>query len=309
MFVINEGNYNSGNGSLSFYSTENNTIYNDIFSGINNRDLGDIPFFFAVDDTVGYLVVNNSGTIEKVDMKSMESIETVTGLATPRQMVIYNKKGYVGSLFTNKITIIDLESFSVEGQIDIGCPAEALVLSGSTLFASHWSGGSKIVAIDLSTNLTLGNVTTGMEPESMVLDKNNKLWVLCTGGWNNEEIPQICRINTSTLAVEESFPFRTNTDNPSSLSINAGGDTLYYIDLGIRRMPITATSLPATALVEAGTSLFYKVAPAPSKGWFFVADAVDYTSAGRLLIYNKNGELIDNENTGIIPAFMCFSEK
>jgi hypothetical protein len=307
VFIINEGNFQSGNGSLSFYNFNNGTIYNDLFMGKNSRALGDVPEFLAVDGTTGYIVVNNSETIEKINMTTMESLGTVTGLSSPRQMVIYNGKGYVSSLNANYINIIDLSDFTLKDPIMTGYTTEALVLSGSTLFAANWSGGSQVVAIDLTDN-TLKSIPTGMEPESMVLDKNDKLWVLCTGGWNNEEIPQICIINTSTMEVESSLKFRTVYDNPSSLTINKGRDTLYYIDEGIRRMPITATELPSEVLVSAGSSLFYKVAPAPWKGMFCVTDAIDYNQTGRLLIYNKNGNIIDTEYAGIIPGFMRYTE-
>jgi hypothetical protein len=308
VFVVNEGNYMSGNGSLSFYNLENGTIYNDLFNEKNNRLLGDIPEFIAVDGSVGYIVVNNSGTIEKIDMNSMESLGTITDLNSPRQMVIYNGKGYVSSLYSTKITVIDLSSFSVDTQIEIGCTSEALVVSGSTLFAANWSGGSKVVALNLSTNSVIKSITTGMEPESMVLDKNGKLWVLCTGGWNNEEIPRFSIINISTLEVESSLAFRNVSDNPSCLTINSGMDTLYYIDEGIRRMPVTATQIATTVLAQAGTSLFYKVAPVPWKGMFCVTDAVDYTQTGRLLVYDKNGTLVDTEYAGIIPGYMHYAE-
>jgi hypothetical protein len=308
VFVVNEGNYMSGNGSLSFYNLENGTIYNDLFNAKNNRLLGDIPEFIAVDGSVGYIIVNNSGTIEKIDMNSMQSLGTITDLISPRQMVIYNGKGYVSSLNSTKITVIDLSSFSVDTQIEIGCTSEALVLSGSTLFAANWSGGSKVVALNLSTNSVIKSITTGMEPESMVIDKNGKLWVLCTGGWNNEEIPRFSIINISTLEVESSLAFRTVSDNPSCLTINSGMDTLYYIDEGIRRMPVTATQIATTVLAQAGTSLFYKVAPVPYKGMFCVTDAIDYTQTGRLLVYDKNGTLVDTEYAGIIPGYMHYAE-
>jgi len=308
VFVVNEGNYLSGNGSLSFYNLENGIIYNDLFNSKNARMLGDIPEYLAVDGSIGYIVVNNSGTIEKIDMNSMESLGTITDLNSPRQMVIYNSKGYVSSLYSTKIIVINLSTFSVEKQIEIGCTSEALAIEGNTLFAANWSGGSKVVALNLTTDAIIKSITTGMEPESMVIDKNGKLWVLCTGGWNNEEIPRFSIINTSTLEVESSIPFRTVSDNPSCLTINSGLDTLYYIDEGIRRMPVTATQIATTVLAGEGTSLFYKVAPVPFKGMFCVTDAIDYSQTGRLLVFDKNGNLVDTEYAGIIPGFMHYME-
>lgn len=308
LFILNEGNFQAGNGSLSFYSTENGSIYNNLFHGVNNRDLGDVPMHIAVDGNAGYVIVNNSGTIEKIDMETLESLGTVTGLNSPRQMVIYNGIGYVSSIYSNYITMIDLSDFTVmDENIDLGCSSEALVISGSRLFAANYMGGSKVVVVDLTDNTIEDEITTGKEPESMVLDKNNKLWVLCTGGWN-VETGKICIINTSTLIVEDDLSFSTVAEYPSSLTINSGGDTLYYINNGVYRMPVTAEALPSAALVSSGSSLFYKVAPAPWKGLFCVTDAVDYVQAGKLLVYNKNGELIDTESAGIIPGCMHYSE-
>lgn len=307
LFILNEGNFNAGNGSLSFYSMENGSISNDLFTGINKRALGDIPSFFAIDDTVGYIIVNNSGTIEKIDMKTMESIGTVTGLNSPRQMVIYNGTGYVSSLYSSKITLINLTDFTIESQIDLGCTSDALVISGSTLFAANYYQGNKVMAVNLIDN-TILEIATGIEPESMVLDKENNLWVLCTGGWNNEA-GQLFSINTSTLSTEKTLTFSSVEEYPTSLSVNSGGDTLYYINNGIYRMPIDATVLPSEALVESGTNLFYKVASAPIKGMFFATDAADYVQTGHLLIFNKDGEVIDTEGTGIIPGFMLYSGK
>jgi len=41
--------------------------------------------------------------------------------------------------------------------------------------------GNSIRVIDLETEQVIRTITTGLEPESMVLDCNGKLWVLCTG--------------------------------------------------------------------------------------------------------------------------------
>lgn len=308
LFILNEGNFLAGNGSVSFYSPDSAKIYNDLFSATNNRLLGDIPTYLAVRGDRGYIIVNNSGTIEEVDIHNMHSIKTLTKLSSPRQMAIYNGKGYVSSLSSEYIYIIDLEHLSLSDSIKVNSTTESLIVAGGRLFAAHWAGGSDIVVVDLSDNSVETTIQTGMEPESMVLDKNGKLWVLCTGGYMNEEIPRIIRINTATLSVESEMLFRTNTDCPSSLAINNGGDTLYYIDEGIRRMTITASSLPSTVLVPANGRLLYKLAAAPWNGAIYATDAVDYQQKGNLLVFDKSGNNTDEEQAGIIPGFMYFTE-
>ena len=303
-FILNEGNYLAGNGSVSFYSSETNEIHNDLFTAQNGRALGDIPSFLAVDGDRGFIIVNNSGTIEVVSMITMESLATVTGLNSPRQMVIRGRKGYVSSLSSNEVTVIDLDMMEISGYFNIGCTSEAMTISGDKLFTAFWSGGNRIVVTDLATEEVITTITVGLEPESMVLDSNNRLWVLCTGGWNGEEIPRLVRINTVTYEKEAEMFFRTVADNPSSLTANAAGDTLYFLDEGVRRMPVTASGLPSEAYIPAGARLFYKLAAGPG-GQIAVTDAIDYQQTGDFLVYNSKGELADSEQAGIIPGFMC----
>ncbi len=307
-FILNEGNYLAGNGSLSFYSFETKEIYDNLFSARNERPLGDIPTFMAVEGDRAFIIVNNSGTVEVIDLNTMESLGTITGIVSPRQMVIRDRKAYVSSLMSDLIYIVDIDNLVVTGTVDIGCNSEALVISGNRLFAANWSGGDKITVVNLTENSVETEINTGLEPESMVLDRNNRLWILCTGGYMNEEIPRIMKINALTLAVEDEFEFRTVSDNPSSLIVNSGGDTLYYIDEGVRRMTVTTDALPENAFIGTGGRLFYKLAASPWNGMIMVTDAIDWQQKGDLLIYNRNGALVDTEQCGIIPGFIRFKE-
>jgi len=306
-FLLNEGNYLAGNGSLSFYSTETRKIYNDLFTTENERALGDIPSYMAVDGDRGFIIVNNSGTIEVVDMRTMESLATITGLNSPRQMAISSRKGYVSSLYSTAVSVIDLDKLEIAGSFDLGSTSEAMVIADGKLFSACWSGGNTVVVTELETEEVITSVTVGLEPESMVLDKSGKLWVLCTGGWNGEEIPRLVKINTVTCEKETEIFFRTAGDNPSSLIANKAGDTLYFLDEGVRRMPVTASVLPSEAFIAAGERLFYKLAAGPG-GQVVVTDAIDYQQKGDLLVYNSRGILEDTEKAGIIPGFMFFMQ-
>jgi hypothetical protein len=152
----------------------------------------------------------------------------------------------------------------------------------------------------------IASVTTGLEPESMVVDKNGMLWVLCTGGYMNEEVPRIMKISTASLDIESEMLFRTVTDNPSSLTINMEGDTIYFIDDGIRRMSVTSSTLPSETFIDTGGRLFYRLAASGMTGKIYATDAIDYQQKGDLLIYDSKGVLTDSEQAGIIPGYMFF---
>ena len=67
VFILNEGNFKSGNGSLSFFSYDSSKLYNNTFLSINQRPLGDVPYSMNIGGSRAYIVVNNSGKIEVVD--------------------------------------------------------------------------------------------------------------------------------------------------------------------------------------------------------------------------------------------------
>jgi len=303
-FILNEGNFMAGNGSLSFYSLETGEIYNELFKTMNNRPLGDVPTFIATDGTTGYIIVNNSGTLEAVDMLIMESLGTVTGLSSPRQMAISGRKGYVTSIASNELTVIDLDLMEISGHIDIGCTSEAVLISGGKLFTSNWVAGDRIVVVNLETEEIVTSVTAGTEPESMVFDKNGKLWVLCTGGYM-QDLPKLVRINSVTYEKEAEMIFGSVSDYPASLTVNGTGDTLYWLHEGVRMMPVSSPSLPDDTFIASGERLFYDLGTGPG-GRIFVTDAIDYQQKGDLLIYDSRGVLEDIEQAGIIPGFMRF---
>ncbi|MBE9492541.1 MAG: hypothetical protein IMY70_06625, partial [Bacteroidetes bacterium] len=66
VYIINEGNFNVGNGSITFFNKEKNKIFHNIFQSANDRPLGDIPNSMTIHGSLGFILVNNSGTIEIV---------------------------------------------------------------------------------------------------------------------------------------------------------------------------------------------------------------------------------------------------
>src|SRR5665648_62997 len=84
VFILNEGNFRWGNGSLSFYSYDSSKIYNDLFHTINGRPLGDVPNSMKTIGDKAYIVVNNSGKIEVINSNTLESLTTINGLISPR---------------------------------------------------------------------------------------------------------------------------------------------------------------------------------------------------------------------------------
>jgi YVTN family beta-propeller protein len=307
VFIINEGNFTAGNGSLSFYSFDSLKIYNDLFENVNGRPLGDVPNSMELKNNLAYVIVNNSGKIEVIKKSTLESVKTISGIISPRNIAFASStKAYVTSMYSDSLVIVNLEDNSISGYINLRRSSESIVISGDKAFAANWVGGSEIMVINTVNDKVVDSISVGIEPESMVLDKNGILWVLCNGGWAREHYAEFDGINTATNEVVQKITFPSKQSSPACLRINSGGDTLYYLETGVRRMSVTASALPADPLIPESGHYFYKLGINPVNSDIFVTDAVDYQQNGHFLHYKGNGTFVKSFDAGIIPGSMCF---
>lgn len=306
VFIVNEGNFNSGNGSLSFYSFDSLKIYNDIFSSVNHKPLGDVPYSMFINDLKAYIVVNNSGKIEVTDINTLKGKGTISGLNSPRNLLFINSsKAYVTSLWSQDISILNLSDNTISGSIKLRRSSEAILSVGEKAFVSCWVSGNEVMVINTSNDEVVDSITVGQEPESMVLDRSDRLWVLCSGSYTGEYYPELICINTSSDQVEKSFTFPSKQQYPSTLRINGTGDTLYYIDNGIWKMGIGSASLPESPLVPSSGRIFYKMGIDNVMNQIYATNVVDYQERGYLLRITTGGIIIDSVRTDIIPGSVC----
>ncbi len=307
IFLLNEGNFMGGNGSISFYSYDSLKIFNNLFAGINGRPLGDVPNSLAISGERIYVVVNNSGKIEVIDKNNLESVATISKLKAPRNIgIISSAKAYVTSLYSDSITVLDLTNNTVSGHINIKKTSEAIAVIRNRAYVSNWVGGNKIFVLDTDNNKVIDSVEVAMEPESLVIDKDKNLWVLCNGGWKREYSAELISVNTSTNEIAKRLVFPDRNSSPSCLQIDGSGSTLYFLSSGIFKLKTDASAIPLTPFIPQSGRYFYKLGINPVNGDIVTTDAADFQQNGQLLIYKNNGELSVSAKAEIIPGMMIF---
>lgn len=307
VFILNEGNFTWGNGSLSFYSYENGLIYNDVFQKVNERPLGDVPNSMIINGEKAYIVVNNSGKVEVVNKNTLVSIATISGLKSPRNLAfVSSTRAYVTSIYSDSVTILNLTENSISGYINIRRSSESIIVSGNKAFISNWVGGKEVIVIDITNNKVADSIQVGVEPESMALDRNKMLWVLCNGGWERNNYAELDQINTTSNRVEKKLIFSSKLASPSCLAVNGTGDALYYLENGVNIVNLAYPFIPASPLIPQSDRLFYKLGIDPMYNYIIVTDAVDYKKTGFVHVYQNDGTLINSSSAGIIPGLMCF---
>ncbi len=306
-FIVNEGNFGWGNGSLTYFSYDSLKVYSNIFKAVNSRPLGDVPFSMMVHNDNIYIVVNNSEKIEVIDRRSLESKKTIAGFISPRQIAVTGeKKAYVTSIYSDSIRILDLSENRISGYINIENTSEAIVVHGQKAFIANWIGGRKVFVVDTGSDQVIDSVEVGIEPESMALDKNGMIWVLCNGGWTRDNFAELICLNPQTHALTRRYTFPSKTDSPLNLISDSDGDTLLFIDGGIKCMDINSTELPSSVFIDQADNLFYRMAVNPVNGNIVATDALDYQQQGNFMIFSRKGIFISEYQAGLIPGNICF---
>lgn len=327
VFITNEGNFTYGGATLSYYSPEAKHVENELFYRANAMKLGDVAQSMVVRDGIGWVVVNNSHVVFAIDAETMREVGRIIDLPSPRYMCFASdEKAYISQIDSDRIIVVNPKTFEVTGEIV--CPmttpyrtgsTEQMVMLGDYLYVTCWSYQRRVLKIDTRTDEVADFVDIGVQPKSIVADKNGKLWVVSDGGYEGNvlgyEPAKLYRIDPESLKVEQLFELGLSssgdaTRSASRLKINDKGDMLYWIDGGVWRMPIDAVALPSEPFIAPveGTdlSLYYALGVAPDTEEIYVGDALDYQQRSIIYRYSRDGKLLDSFTVGVIAGDFCW---
>lgn len=314
LFIVCNGNYMSGNGSLSYYTPSDNKVENDLFQRANGMKLGDTAQSMTIAGGKGWICVNGSNVIYAIDIDDYEIKGRVTGVASPRNVLaVGSDKLYVSVLYDNRIAIVDPESYTVTGHIDIEGmdvstgSTEQMIMIGDYVYVNCWSYQKEVLKIDTRTDKVVDRLEVGIQPQSMAYDGRG-LWVLCDGGgWDGNpvgfETPSLSHINLTTFEVDHKVTLHPNTN---AAHLRYYDSHLYWLEGGVQRMSVTASEAPDTPFIASDSYGLYNMTINPDNGDIYVADAIDYTQPGTVTRYDASGTEVASFNVGVIPAGFCW---
>lgn len=316
LFITNEGNFQYGNATLSYYDPATGDVENEVFYRANAMKLGDVAQSMVIRDGIGWIVVNNSHVIFAIDIKTFKEVGRITNLTSPRYIhFLSDEKAYVTQIWDNRIFIVNPKTFQITGHIE--CPnmttesgsTEQMVQWGKYVYVNCWSYQNRILKIDTTTDTVVDELQVGIQPTSLVLDKNGKMWTITDGGYEGSpygyEAPSLYRIDAETFTIEKRFKFKLG-DWPSEVQLNGAGDKLYWLNDDVWEMSVDAERIPAKPFLEYQETLYYGLTIDPTSGDVYVADAIDYQQQGKVYRFTSDGKLIDEFYVGIIPGAFCW---
>lgn len=305
VFVLNEGNFGWGYGSVDFIDMERGVLASKIYESVNGELLGNVLQSGTYFMGTYFLVVNNSQKVVAVNPQNFQEKGTIHGLPSPRYfMGISEEKSYVSDLYAKAIHIINPTTLEKTGEIAVPGWTEHMLLAGTVAFVASMDT-NELLLIDTETDQIEMAIALAGPPNSLQLDKNNRLWVL-TGAYQNQQA-RLYRFNPEELSQPQSWDFEPERSWPSHLRLNSTKDTLYYLREGVYQMSIEAEELPSQPLIkETKATLYYGLDISP-EGDLWLADALDYVQQGWARQYSSQGVPIDSFRVGVIPNSFLFT--
>jgi hypothetical protein len=318
VFVANQGPFQTGTGTITYYNRTNKSTVQDIFQKENGRPLGNVVQSIEIFNGKAYIVVNNAGKVEIADAGTFKSVGVINGLQSPRYFLgIDANKGYISdwSLGVNSgnIKVINLSTNTVIKTIATGNYPDKMLKVGNKVFvinSAGWTKDSTITIVDATTDTPIKTFVVGHNPNSLTIDANGKVWVLCGGinDWTNaaqSTAGKIVRINPDNYTIEYSYTFPSNAIHPLKLCSNANKNKLFYIyGSNISYYDINSSEIVPFIYRNNVNGLGYDNAT----NYIYATDPKDYKSNGWVIRYNSTtGAPVDSFQVGIIPEEMFFN--
>ena len=320
VFIINEGNFGTPTGSISFLSdSTDHTVQNDIFRTANeNRPLGDVIQDMALFEDKALIVANNSNKLEVVNAYTFKT-ESVINLKQPRYVAALNKdKAYVSEWVKygdpGQVSVIDLNTNMVTRTISVGQLPEQLKIVNGKLYVAV-SGENKVVVINTSTDAIEKSIPVSDSPRELEADIHNNLWVLSAGkteynadwtvDYTKTTAGALSAINTTTGNVSATYTFGSNQSSPSNLAINGTKDKLYFTYQGKTYVQQSnASSLSNTVVINRS---FSGLGIHPDNGYIYGSDNNGFSGDGTVHVYTPEGTKVKEFKVGIGPNGFAFN--
>lgn len=310
VYVLNSGSMGHNNSVLTFYEPETKQVSASVFQTANGIKLGDTANDMIIYGSKMYIAVNISNIVFITDLKG-KKIGEIKGIA-PRKFASLDGKVYVSD-YNGNLVQIDTTSFETKS-IKVGDKPEGIAAHNGKIYVAN-SGNyptydTKVSVIDAKTFTALSPIEVVANPQSFVIDGDNKLYLISWG--DNGAAPAALQIidtkaNTSTT-IKDVVPTVASYGKENKMYIiSTTYDASWVATTKVLVFDTTTDKIigdfisDATTIENASSITCDKIT-----GNVYVG-ASDYKTNGDMYIYSKEGKFIHKFDTeGINPMGAYF---
>jgi len=330
IFIVNEG-LPSSQGTISFLKRDSGTIANDIFSAANGgAKVGGVINSINYWLNFVYIMSATPGKMDIVDPYTFRLTQTIADTNFVNPQFFAGIASYsVGGTIVNKAYITDfgpgdssgrvqiysLDANQVTGYIPTGYGTKQLLqLSSGVMLAlnsgipgtPNWAD-STVAVIDIVADTVIKNYIVGVNPNSMVQDANNDIWVLGSKSSNPNLGGVLSRIHGGNVDINFSVPAGSAhlaVDSTAHYLYFAGGDNKLYVKdiINFGANAPTLFTVPGLSLTSP-----YGIGFDYSTGYMLLTDAKDKNTPGTLYVIDtRQKKIIYTVPVGINPGSFLY---
>jgi hypothetical protein len=296
-FISNEGAYGKGNASIDYYNYSKDSFYSNIFSKSNSIALGDVLQMLAIANNRIVAIINNSDKILFLN-KTTLAIENSTSVPKPRFAFPINSTEILVSSMNGSMFVINTTSGAITKTIQTGFFTDKILKVNDKYYIEFQkmvvSSNNEQGYLIFDANLTqIEKFNTSFYPSGTLLIGTN----LLATQLNDPNFTATSRITKIDLATKNLETIANGTYSPLMSFYN--GELYFFADNAVKKMTASGT---VTKLFDvSGVTSPYALNVIKSSGKIAICDATDYSSSGKIVIYNVNGSIYKTLNTGIAP--------
>mgnify|MGYP004507619435 CR=1 FL=1 len=338
LYVLNEGNMGSNKASLDYLDLASETgspVYNRNIYSANNpgevKELGDVGNDIKVYGSKLWMVINCSNKVEVANAYTCKKQGQIN-IPNCRYVCFDGPYAYV-SAYVAPVSIrpdaevgavykVDTLSLQIVDKVTVGYQPEELAVVGEKLYVAN-SGGYRtpnydrtVSEIDLKTFKETRKIDVDINLSLLRADRYGQLWTVSRGDY--KDIPS--RLYWLQRQASGQMEKGGMLDVPVS-NICIVGDSLYYI--GVQYSKVSQTNTVGYGIINVKThevvshslssspelqqiEMPYGIVVNPEHRDFYLMDAKNYVSSGRLLHFKADGSFEWAVNTGDIPGHAAF---
>ncbi|GAB5539231.1 MAG: hypothetical protein Salg2KO_13340 [Salibacteraceae bacterium] len=293
-----EGNFQLGNASLSALDLISDEVQNHVFKARNEEPLGDVlQSLYHRGDTL-FAVVNNSGLIRLLNDSTFEEIALIDDLLSPRHIHCEGRFMYVTDLYSNTISIFNLETLSLESEVGLEGWSEKIVRHGSNILVANITN-NRVEIFDRQL-VNLQTIELDFQPRYLeVLDDG-----IAVAGNDDPYNATRGTINVFDTDYNLVSEFELTKEIQAFSSTHK---SLFAI-VGEQFIEFSTPDLSPIREFDIDVQTPYSMIVNEAENEVYITDVRDFISNGRLVRYSLNDLTIIKEyEVGQIPQSMLFT--
>lgn len=331
VLILNAGFELEDFATLSTFIVDDADAEHNLYQKANKNFMGQNGIDAIRDENGMFILLNGSSKLIQIDPETYELIDQITGLENPRHIQrVRNRIAYISSWNRDGVYKVNTNSGKILDFIKTGLGPGDMTVDEDFVFIPNTGGAfndSTVIMRSASTDTLIDTLFVGHRPNSIVVDEERNMFVLC-GGFPDDQNPfnstfgslwhyhldsiQMALDSNLTLEAEDTLIFPDNNLRPNRLRLSADGEFLLYMsqedDSDIFRMRKTANKFPDQPFLS-GDYDYFDIDTKFSEIYVVDDGAEGNKLNSRVLRFDSEGGLISDFQSDTRPRSFIFDQQ